>query len=150
MDIVKLRWLISQSPYDAMSADELVVALNAPTERVQGVITKGRMIMWAGSNGGFTAMQAACNFESQDEALQLSVRNVGLAAAALFNGGDVAEFDTSAPVNVSMLSLLVSVGLLTQAAADALLDAGATMMSPAQLAGVGGFVNVGDIAEARA
>jgi hypothetical protein len=150
MNINALRGLISQPPYDTMSDGDLVVALNSPTERIQGPVTKGRLIMWAGINGGFTAMQQACDFISADQATQLAVRNAGLAASAMFNGGDVSEFDTGAPENFAMLSLFVAVGLLTQAAVDALLELGAKMQTPGEVAGVGGFVNFGDIAEARA
>jgi hypothetical protein len=133
-----------------MSDGDLVVALNAQTQKIQGPVKKGRLIMWAGTNGGFTAMQYACDFISSDQATQLAVRNAGLAASAMFNGGDVSEFDTGAPDNVAMLDLFVAVGLLTRAAVDALLELGAQMKTPADAAGVGGFVNFGDIAEARA
>lgn len=150
MDLQKLRALLDQPPFDTMSDGELVVALNAPTVKVQGPITKGRLIMWAGTNRGFTAMQYACDFQSSDQATQLAVRNAGLAASALFNGGDVSEFDTGAAENVAMLNLFVAVGLLSQASVDTLLALGAEIKTPAQAAGVSDYVNVGDIAEARA
>ncbi len=151
VDIVKLKALLEQPPYDTMTDAELVVALNAPTVKVQGPISKGRLIQWAGGNQGFTTMEAAENFTgSGDPALDLTVQNVGKAALYMFTGGDVPEFDTGSPENEQMLGLLVSVGLMTQAAADSLMGAGAVMKTPEEVAGVGGYVNTGDIAEARA
>lgn len=151
MDIAKLKALIETPPYDTMTDDELVQALNAPTVRVQGPISKGRLIQWAGGNQGFTTMEAAENFTgSGDPNLDTTVQNVGKAALYMFTGGDVPEFDTGSLENEQMLGLLVSVGLMTQAAADSLMDAGAEMKTPEEVAGVGGYVNYGDIAEARA
>lgn len=150
MDLQKLRALLDRPPFDAMSDGELVTALNSPTVTVQGPVTKGRLIMWAGTNGAFTAMQYACDFQSSDQSTQMAVRNAGLAAFAFFNGGDVFEFDTGATENVAMLNLFVAVGLLSQASVDALMSLGATLKTPAEVAGVFGYVNVGDIAEARA
>lgn len=151
MDIAKLKALIETPPYNAMTDDQLVQALNAPTVKVQGPISKGRLIQWAGANQGFTTMEAAENYSaSQDPVFNLAVQNVGKAALYMFTGGDVPEFDTGSPENEQMLGLLVSVGLMTQTAADSLMAAGAEMKSPQEVAGVGGYVNYGDIAEARA
>lgn len=151
MDIAKLKALIETPPYNAMTDDQLVQALNAPTIKVQGPISKGRLIQWAGGNQGFTTMEAAEKFTgSGDAGVDLTVQNVGKAALYMFTGGDVPEFDTGSPENEQMLGLLVSVGLMTQAAADSLMAAGAEMKSPQEVAGVGGYVNYGDIAEARA
>lgn len=151
MDIQRLKTLLEQPPYDGMTDDELVAALNFPSVKVQGPVSKGRLIQWAGANQGFTTMEAAEKFTgSSDPALNLAVQNVGKAALYMFTGGDVPEFDTGSIKNEQMLGLLVSVGLMTQAAADSLMDAGAVMTTPEAAAGVGGYVNYGDIAEARA
>jgi len=151
MQIKKLKDLLDQAPYNTMTDDELVVALNAPTVKIKGPVSKGRLIQWAGANQGFTTMEAAEKFTgSSDPALNLAVQNVGKAALYMFTGGDVPEFDTGSPANEQMLGLLVSVGLMSQAAADSLMEAGAVMMTPEAVAGVGGYVNYGDIAEARA
>lgn len=151
MDIVKLKALIESPPYDAMTDDELVQALNSPTVKVHGAISKGRLIQWAGENQGFTTMEAAEKYTgSGDSNLDLTIQNVGKAALYMFTGGDVPEFDTGSIPNTQMLKLLVSVGLMTQAAADSLMDAGVEMKSPQEVAGIGGYVNYGDIAEARA
>lgn len=151
MDIAKLKALIETPPYDTMTDAELVAALNAPTVKVQGPISKGRLIQWAGGNQGFTMMEAAENYSaSPDPAFNLAVQNVGKAALYMFTGGDVPEFDTGSPENEQMIALLIGVGLMTQAAADSLMAAGAVMKTPEEVAGVGGYVNYGDIAEARA
>jgi len=151
MDIAKLKALIETPPYDTMTDAELVSALNAPTVKVQGPISKGRLIQWAGGNQGFTTMEAAENFSgSGSPDLDLTVQNVGKAALYMFTGGDVPEFDTGSQDNAQMLGLLVSVGLMTPEAADSLMEAGVEMKTPEAVAGVGGYVNYGDIAEARA
>lgn len=151
MDIAKLKALIETPPYDTMTDAELVAALNAPTVKVQGPISKGRLIQWAGGNQGFTMMEAAENYSaSPDPAFNLAVQNVGKAALYMFTGGDVPEFDTGSPENEQMIALLIGIGLMTQAAADSLMAAGAVMKTPEEVAGVGGYVNYGDIAEARA
>lgn len=151
MDIAKLKALIETPPYDTMTDAELVAALNAPTVKVQGPISKGRLIQWAGGNQGFTMMEAAENYSaSPDPAFNLAVQNVGKAALYMFTGGDVPEFDTGSFENEQMIALLIGVGLMTQAAADSLMAAGAVMKTPEEVAGVGGYVNYGDIAEARA
>lgn len=150
MNIEALRALISQPPYDTMTDEELKVALNAPTEVVQQSISKGRLIQWAGGNKGFTTMERAAVFTGSGSTdLDETIQNVGKAALYMFSGGDVAEFDTSSPENVQMLQLLVSVGLMTQTSADSLMQAGQVTMTPAQTIGID-FVNIGDIAEARA
>lgn len=150
MNIEALRALIAQPPYDAMSDAELKVALNAPTEVVQQSISKGRLIQWAGGNKGFTTMERAAAFTGSGSTdLDETIQNIGKAALTMFNGGDVAEFDTSSPENAQMLGLLVSVGLMTQDAADSLMETGQVTMSPAQTVGID-YVNTGDIAEARA
>lgn len=151
MDIAKLKALIETPPYDTMTDAQLVSALNAPTVKVHGPISKGRLIQWAGENQGFTTMEAAEKYTGSGDAnLDLTIQNVGKAALYMFTGGDVPEFDTGSIPNAQMLGLLVSVGLMTQAAADSLMEAGATMQTPEEVAGVGGYVNYGDIAEARA
>lgn len=151
MDIAKLKALIETPPYNTMTDAELVAALNAPTVKVQGPISKGRLIQWAGGNQGFTMMEAAENYSaSPDPAFNLAVQNVGKAALYMFTGGDVPEFDTGSFENEQMIALLIGVGLMTQAAADSLMEAGAVMKTPEEVAGVGGYVNYGDIAEARA
>lgn len=151
MDIAKLKALIETPPYNTMTDAELVAALNAPTVKVQGPISKGRLIQWAGGNQGFTMMEAAENYSaSPDPAFNLAVQNVGKAALYMFTGGDVPEFDTGSFENEQMIALLIGVGLMTQAAADSLMAAGAVMKTPEEVAGVGGYVNYGDIAEARA
>jgi len=133
-----------------MTDAELHVALNAPTKTVQRPISKGRLIQWAGGNKGFTTMERAAAFTGSGDAdLDETVQNVGKAALAMFNGGDVAEFDTGSPENEQMIGLLVSVGLMTQQAADSLMQTGQVVMTPAQEINIQ-YVNVGDIAEARA
>jgi hypothetical protein len=150
MNIEALRALISQPPYDTMTDAELQAALNAPTEIVQQPISKGRLIQWAGGNKGFTTMERASVFTGTGSAdLDETIQNIGKAALTMFNGGDVAEFDTASPENVQMITLLVSVGLMTQQAADSLMQTGQVLMTPADAAGIG-YVNYGDIAEARA
>lgn len=151
MQIKKLKELLSKPPYNTMTDDELVVELNSPTVKVKGPVSKGRLIQWAGENQGFTTMEAAEKFTgSGDSNLDLAVQNIGKAALYMFSGGDVPEFDTGSSKNEQMLGLLVSVGLMSQSAADSLMEAGAVMMTPEAVAGVGGYVNYGDIAEARA
>ena len=150
MDIAKLRALIDQPPYNTMTDAQLVAALNAPTEKVQGNISKATLLQWAGANAGFTMLNSAIAYSGGTSEQNLAVQNAGMAAQAMFNGGDVPEFDTGSFENQSMLSLFVSVGLMTQAAMDSLLSLGAVMKSPEEVAGVGGYVNYGDIAEARA
>jgi len=150
VDIVKLKALIEQPPYDVMTDAELVSALNAPTVKVQQNITKARLLQWAGANGGFTTINAAAAYNTGADAQKTAVQNAGMAAQALFACGDVPEFDTGSAENQAMLSLFVSVGLMTQAAMDSLLALGAVMKTPQEVAGVGGYVNFGDIAEARA
>lgn len=149
VDIVKLKALIEQAPYDTMTDAELVSALNAPTVKVQQSITKAKLLQWAGANGGFTTINAAAAYSS-DDAQKLAVQNAGMAAQALFACGDVPEFDTGSAENQAMLNLFVSVGLMAQSAVDSLLALGAVMKTPEEVAGVGGYVNFGDIAEARA
>lgn len=150
VDIVKLKALIDQPPYNTMTDAQLVAALNAPTEKVQGNISKATLLQWAGANAGFTMLNSAIAYSGGTSEQNLAVQNAGMAAQAMFNGGDVPEFDTGSSENQAMLSLFVSVGLMTQAAMDSLLSLGAVMESPEEVAGVGGYVNYGDIAEARA
>lgn len=150
VDIVKLKALIEQAPYDTMTDAELVSALNAPTVKVQESITKAKLLQWAGANGGFTTINAAAAYSSENDAQKLAVQNAGMAAQALFACGDVPEFDTGSVENQAMLNLFVSVGLMAQSSVDSLLALGAVMKTPEEVAGVGGYVNFGDIAEARA
>lgn len=150
VDIVKLKALIDQPPYDTMTDAELVSALNAPTVKVQVNISKATLLQWAGANAGFTMLNSAIAFSGGSPEQNIAVQNAGMAAQALFNGGDVPEFDTGNFENQSMLSLFVSAGLMTQDAMDSLLALGARMETPEEVAGVGGYVNYGDIAEARA
>lgn len=150
MDIAKLKVLIDQPPYNTMTDAQLVAALNAPTEKVQGNISKATLLQWAGANAGFTMLNSAVAYSGGTSEQNLAVQNAGMAAQAMFNGGDVPEFDTGSSENQAMLSLFVSVGLMTQAAMDSLLSLGVVMKSPEEVAGVGGYVNYGDIAEARA
>jgi hypothetical protein len=150
VDTVKLKALIDQPPYNTMTDAQLVAALNAPTEKVQGNISKATLLQWAGANMGFTMLNSAVAYSGGTSEQNLAVQNAGMAAQAMFNGGDVPEFDTGSSENQAMLSLFVSVGLMTQAAMDSLLSLGAVMKSPEEVAGVGGYVNYGDIAEARA
>lgn len=150
MDIAKLKVLIDQPPYNTMTDAQLVAALNAPTEKVQGNISKATLLQWAGANAGFTMLNSAIAYSGGTSEQNLAVQNAGMAAQAMFNGGDVPEFDTGSSENQAMLSLFVSVGLMTQAAMNSLLSLGAVMKSPEEVAGVGGYVNYGDIAEARA
>jgi len=150
VDIVKLKALIDQPPYNTMTDSELVLALNASTVKVQGNISKAVLLQWAGANGGFTMLNSAVAYSGGTSEQNLAVQNAGMAAQALFNGGDVPEFDTGSPENQAMLSLFVSVGLMTQSAMDSLQALGAVMKTPEEVAGVGGYVNFGDIAEARA
>jgi hypothetical protein len=133
-----------------MADAELVAALNSPTEKVQGNISKAALLQWAGANAGFTMLDAAISYSGGTADQNLAVKNAGMAAQALFNGGDVPEFNTGNFENQSMLALFVSAGLMTQAAMDSLLSLGARMETPEAVAGVGGYVNYGDIAEARA
>ena len=150
VDTVKLKALIDQPPYNTMTDAQLVAALNAPTEKVQGNISKATLLQWAGANAGFTMLNSAVAYSGGTSEQNLAVQNAGMAAQAMFNGGDVPEFDTGSSENQAMLSLFVSVGLMTQAAMDSLLSLGVVMKSPEEVAGVGGYVNYGDIAEARA
>ena len=150
VDTVKLKALIDQPPYNTMTDAQLVAALNAPTEKVQGNISKATLLQWAGANAGFTMLNSAIAYSGGTSEQNLAVQNAGMAAQAMFNGGDVPEFDTGSSENQAMLSLFVSVGLMTQAAMDSLLSLGAVMKPPEEVAGVGGYVNYGDIAEARA
>lgn len=150
VDIVKLKALIEQAPYDTMTDAELVSALNAPTVKVQQSITKAKLLQWAGANGGFTTINAAAAYSSENDVQKLAVQNAGMAAQALFACGDVPEFDTGSAENQAMLNLFVSVGIMAQSAVDSLLALGAVMKTPEEVAGVGGYVNFGDIAEARA
>jgi len=150
VDIVKLKALIETPPYDTMTDDELVVALNSPTVKVQGNISKATLLQWAGANAGFTTINSAATYSAGTPEQNTAVQNAGMAAQALFNGGDVPEFNTGSFENQSMLSLFVMVGLMTQAEMDSLIALGATMQTPEEVAGVGGYVNYGDIAEARA
>jgi hypothetical protein len=150
VDIVKLKALIETPPYDTMTDAELVSALNAPTEKVQVNITKALLLQWAGANAGFSTINAAIAYNTGTDAQKIAVQNAGMAAQALFNGGDVPEFNTGSAENQAMLNLFVTTGLMTQAAMDSLLAMGAVMKTPEEVAGVGGYVNYGDIAEARA
>jgi hypothetical protein len=150
VDIVKLKALIDQPPYDTMTDAELVAALNAPTETVHGNISKATLLQWAGANAGFTTINSAATYSGGTSEQNLAVQNAGMAAQALFSGGDVPEFDTGSFENQSMLSLFVAVGLMTQAAMDSLIALGTKMETPAQVAGIYDYVNYGDIAEARA
>lgn len=150
VDTVKLKALIDQPPYNTMTDAQLVAALNAPTEKVQGNISKATLLQWAGANAGFTMLNSAVAYSGGTSEQNLAVQNAGMAAQAMFNGGDVPEFDTGSSENQAMLSLFVSVGLMTQATMDSLLSLGVVMKSPEEVAGVGGYVNYGDIAEARA
>ena len=150
MDIAKLKALIQQPPYDGMADAELVAALNDPTVKVQGNISKAALLQWAGANAGFTMIESAIVYSAGTAEQNLAVKNAGMAAKALFNGGDVPEFNTGSFENQSMLALFVSAGLMTQASMDSLLSLGVRMETPETVAGVGGYVNYGDIAEARA
>lgn len=150
MNINKLKLLLEKPPYNGMSDSELVFALNTPTEKVQGSISKAILLQWAGANAGFTMLNAASSYSGGTEEQNIAVKNAGMAAQALFNCGDVPEFDTGSFENQSMLSLFVSAGLMTQASMDSLLSLGVRMDTPEAVAGVGGYVNYGDIAEARA
>lgn len=149
VDIVKLKTLIEQAPYNTMTDAELVSALNAPSVKVQQSITKAKLLQWAGANGGFTTINAAAAYNSGSDAQKIAVQNAGMAAQALFACGDVPEFDTGSAENQAMLNLFVSAGLMEQSALDSLLDLGVIMKTPEEVAGVGGYVNAGDIAEAR-
>jgi hypothetical protein len=150
VDIVKLKALIDKPPYNTMTDAQLVSALNSPTEKVQGNISKAVLLQWAGANAGFTMLNAAVAYSGGTPEQNLAVQNAGMAADAMFNGGDIPEFNTGNFENQSMLALFVSAGLMTQASMDSLLSLGARMETPEAVAGVGGYVNYGDIAEARA
>lgn len=150
MDLARLKTLIETPPYDAMSDAELIVALNAPTVAVQESITKSKMLMWAAMNGGFTAIEAACDYSAGSPAQNHALKNAGFAAKAMFFGGDVSEFDTGSAVNIALLDLFVTFNLITQNAIDELLGMGRVMKTPAAVYEVGGYVNLGDILEARA
>lgn len=150
MDISKLKDLLNTPPYNAMSDDDLVSELNHPSIKVQMPISKGRLIQWAGANQAFTTMESAEKFSGSGSAdLDIAIQNIGKAALYMFSGGDVPEFDTGSVENQQMIGILVSSGLMTQAAADSLMEAGAIMKSPGEIAGIGGYINYGDIAEAR-
>lgn len=149
MDIPKLRTLLSQPPYNGMSNSAAMAALNAQTQTVQGPVSKGKLIQWAAKNNGFLAMERASVYAGRgNPALDEPIQNIGKAAQAMFFGGAVDEFDTASQDNVDMINALVGIGLITQAAANSLMALGATVMSPAEAAGIG-YVNIGDIEEAK-
>ncbi|MBI2801246.1 MAG: hypothetical protein HYX63_13375 [Gammaproteobacteria bacterium] len=138
MDLAKLKALLTPPPYDKLSNGELVLALNAPTIKVQGKIAKASLMQWAGANRGFTAMEKAAAHPNED------VQNIGKAALAMFAASDVSTFDTSDPDNSVMMQTLVTVGILSAAAVTSLMARGVEMVTPAAQAGLG-VVELGHI-----
>jgi len=149
MNIDSLSALISAPPYDTMTDEDCVAALNAPTVAVQGDVTKARYVLWLAANDGFNVIDAAKAFTSPVPELQAGVRSAGRAAEVILNASDVPSINTADPEVSQLFGLFQQVGLLTPEAVESFMSYGRTIQTPAQTIGWT-EVNVGDVQQARA
>lgn len=148
MNIPALKALISAPPYDTMTDEECAAALNAPSVAVQGDVTKSRYILWLAANDGFRIIEQAKSFTHAVPEIQAGVRAAGTAAAAILNAADVPVINTGDAQVAQLFGLFQQVGLLSSEAVESFMAYGRAMQTPAQTIGWG-YVNVGDIQEAR-
>lgn len=150
MDIDKLKALLATPPYDTMPDEAAAAALNAHTVSVQGDVSKATFVLWLAANDGFATIQKAraSEFLHLDAATQAGVRAAGEAANTILSASDIPSINTANPQVMQLFGLFVMVGLLSQASVDSFMAFGATMKSPAVIAGLG-YVEVGHIQHAR-
>jgi hypothetical protein len=130
MNIEALRELISQPPYDTMTDEECVVALNTPTVTVQGDVSKSKYVLWLAANNGFEVIEQAKAFSDSVPEIQAGVRAAGRAAEVILNASDVPTINTGDPQVAQLFGLFQQVGLLSADAVESFMAAGRTMKTP--------------------
>lgn len=148
MNFSILKKLISTPPYDAMTDEDCVTALNTASVPVQGDVTKSRYILWLAANDGFRIIEQAKAFTNPVAEIQAGVRAAGTAASAILNAADVPVINTGDPQVAQLFGLFQQVGLLSAEAVESFMAYGRTMQSAAEVAGLG-RVEIGHIQHAR-
>lgn len=113
-----------------------------------GSARRSRYILWLAANNGFAIIEQAKVFEHADPAIQAGVRAAGTAAGAILNAADVPVINTGDPQVAQLFGLFQLVGLLSATAVQSFMGYGATLKSPAEVAGLPA-PSLADVIEAR-
>jgi hypothetical protein len=150
-DYLALKSELASDPsglgYASMTDAQIVAAINAATQPGPAQLVPITEII------GYLFQQAAPTGSSASNlwlAIVTSTVPAAVEAVAYFNNVRAVEVDVTLPKMTSILSDVVSAGLLTAAQSAVIVSMSATKASRASLIGWQRYINVGDIAVARA